>query len=222
MIDSRAIQFMEVEIPSFEGHIHMKHFNASTLDNVPDIFKGVVNQMLSVLPKRDMNCWLTVDGKTIEAGKSHRRGGPHIDGNYLDAFYPMPNEAYERKRREFSHQHGEIVTGHKGGWDDGWRSKNAEISREEAFFLSYNTKSGGILITSNYRGCKGWVGMIHGAPTAGGDCSHLTLPEAQSFIMRPNVVYYGNSHFIHESIPQETNVHRVVVRITLPLDYPWL
>jgi hypothetical protein len=39
-------------------------------------------------------------------------------------------------------------------------------------------------------------------------------------MLEPNVVYYGNSQFLHESLPIDETVHRVVARITLPIDYP--
>ncbi len=36
------------------------------------------------------------------------------------------------------------------------------------------------------------------------------------------MVYYGNSQWIHESLPINDSVHRNLVRITLPTDYPFV
>ena len=50
-----------------------------------------------------------------------------------------------------------------------------------------------------------------------GDCSHIQLDEP--FQLERNKVYYGNNHFIHESLEVKDDVHRVFVRITMPEDH---
>ncbi len=35
-----------------------------------------------------------------------------------------------------------------------------------------------------------------------------------------NFEIYGNSQWLHESLPIDKTTHRVVARITLPMDYP--
>jgi hypothetical protein len=54
----------------------------------------------------------------------------------------------------------------------------------------------------------------------GGDCSHIDLNGG--FILKPNMIYYGNSQWIHESLPLEEEIHRNLIRITLPLEYQLL
>ena len=61
--------------------------------------------------------------------------------------------------------------------------------------------------------------MFEGKPNEGGDCSHIKT-EDPGFILIANNLYYGNSQFLHESIPLDKPVHRTMVRITLPMDYP--
>lgn len=61
----------------------MLPFSLETLDSVPDKFLGVISKMVGHLPVKKGIAFLTIDGKYINAGESHRRGGPHTDGNYL-------------------------------------------------------------------------------------------------------------------------------------------
>jgi hypothetical protein len=77
-----------------------------------------------------------------------------------------------------------------------------------------------MLIASSHKGCKGWNGTFDGNPGIGGDCSHIDLNGG--FILKPNMIYYGNSQWIHESLPLEEEIHRNLIRITLPLEYQLL
>jgi hypothetical protein len=74
-----------------------------------------------------------------------------------------------------------------------------------------------MIIASNYSACMGWNGKYEGEAKEGGDCSHLDLGEG--FMLKPNTVYYGNSQFIHESLPMDKDVFRVLFRITLPINH---
>lgn len=202
MLNSICLPLGQLIIPTYIGEIKMLPFTLKDLSNVPDIFKPIVEKMISSIPKLKGEAYLTVDGKLVEAGKSHRRGGPHIDGNYL---------AY-------------ATTGWGGkpqptDWKTGGVDGRVMTSEEHA--LSYRLRTGGMLIASNEIGCKAWVGEFEGEATAGGDCSHLDLSKARPFYLTPNNVYYGNSHFIHESAPVDRDVLRTIVRITLPINYPW-
>ena len=47
--------------------------------------------------------------------------------------------------------------------------------------------------------------------------SHIDLGD--SFELKENTVYFGNNHFIHESLPMKNDVIRVFARITLPEKY---
>jgi hypothetical protein len=53
----------------------------------------------------------------------------------------------------------------------------------------------------------------------GGDCRHIALDAP--FTLTENTVYYGNNHFIHESLPIAIDAHRVFARITLPENHQY-
>lgn len=197
MIKSIAKELTQVMIPEFKGHIKMIPFLLSDLSTVPEIFRDLVDKMISTLPLKEGTAYLTVDGKLIPANSTHRRPGAHIDGNYLPHLCSW---------------------GSSGG--NGWKvGEGGRKLGTEDHKLSYETETGGMLIASTHVGCKGWVGEFDGIPGIGGDCSHISLPD-NGFLLKPNLVYYGNSQFVHESLTQETDVERVLVRITLPQDYP--
>jgi hypothetical protein len=61
-------------------------------------------------------------------------------------------------------------------------------------------------------------GDFEGEPNQGGDCSHLDLSKMDCYEMESNTLYWGNSTFIHESLPVQEDVKRQLVRITLPAD----
>jgi hypothetical protein len=112
-----------------------------------------------------------------------------------------------------------------GGGGNGWLTSNhfnpksADLHRK-----LYNDPKGGMIIASNYSACRGWLGDFNGEIRQGGDISHLTtgLVNNSSFILKPNQIYYGNSQFVHESLPVTQNVNRQLVRITLPNSLPSL
>lgn len=195
MITSISKELYEVQIPNFTGEVKMLPFNLENLAEIPSQFKEMVAKMIEVLPIKKGIAYLTVDGKLVEKGKTQRRGGAHTDGNYL--------------------KEGDWGKGGGNGWKVGGDGRT--LTKEE-HKLSYENETGGMLIASTYPACKGWNGLFDGFPNIGGDCSHISLNEG--FILKPNTVYYGNSQWIHESLPIDKTTHRVVARITLPVDYP--
>lgn len=198
MIHSISVQHHKVSIPQYIGEVKMLPFNMADTSNVPSEFKPLIDEMLSVLPIKEGIAYLTIDGKIINSGATHRRGGAHIDGNYLVE-----------------------ACGWGSGGGNGWKvgEGGRELSTEH-HKRSYASSTGGMLIVSDYQTCKGWNGVYNGVPGIGGDCSNIELDNG--FMLSPNVLYYGNSQFIHETLPVEKEVHRTLVRITLPEDYPAL
>jgi hypothetical protein len=195
MIVSTSKELCAVEIPHHDGEIKMLPFDLADLASVPEKFQAAVKQMIDFLPAKAGEAYLTVDGRVVEKGRTHRRGAPHIDGNYLYA----------------------------GSWDrgggNGWKvgEGGREITSEE-HRLSYCSATGGMIIASNYPACKGWNGTFSADAKEGGDCSHINLGDG--FLLKPNVAYYGNSQWIHESLPIDKTAHRTIIRITLPTAYP--
>lgn len=199
MIHSKSKQLHKLTIPSYNGEIKMLPFNLSSLDEVPEQFRETVRSMTDVLPELSGTAYLTVDGKIVEVNNSHRRGGAHIDGNYL----------------------AEMCNWGNGGGGNGWKvGEGGRQLNTSEHQRSYRKETGGMLIASTYPSCRGWDGSFEGEPNIGGDCSHIQLPKG--FMLLPNVLYYGNSQWIHESLPVKETVHRTIIRITLPEDYPSL
>lgn len=196
MIHSISKELNEVQIPFYKGEVSMLPFDLSNLDSVPAQFRETVARMVENLPNKIGQAYLTVHGKFVKKAKTLRRGAPHIDGNYLPAVSDWGN-----------------------GGGNGWKvGENGVTLNSEEHKLSYCNEKGGMLIASNYSACKGWNGVYEGEAKEGGDCSHIKLPDG--FMLQPNKVYYGNSQFIHESLPVDKDVFRVLFRITLPMDYP--
>lgn len=195
MIKSKSVELNTVEIPFFKGEISMIPFDLSDLTTLPIEFRETVREMIKNLPEKVGESFLTVHGKFVKKTKTLRRGAPHIDGNYLK----------------------EICSWGNGG-GNGWKvGENGATLNSKQHRDSYLNENGGMIIASNYSACKGWNGVYEGFPMEGGDCSHLNLKDG--FMLKPNVVYYGNSQFIHESLPVDKDVFRVLFRITLPITH---
>ncbi len=182
MIKSYSAKLHPVNIPVYFGEIKMLPFDLHNLNGAPIELKSLLKEMLSKLPIRKGIAFLTVDGKVVKRGETHRRGGAHIDGNYLHEF---------------------LSWGGGNGWKvgEGGRALTSEHHRR-----SYQSITGGMLIASNYQSCIGWNGTYDGEVGVGGDCTHLNLGEG--FLLHPNTLYYGNSKFIHESAPINKTVQR--------------
>jgi len=195
MLISRSTELNSININNIGVKIGMKPFDLDTLEGVPLDWKETVSQMILGLNLKVGTAFLTIHGKQIKASETHRRGGAHIDGNFLMKGWG----------------------GNQGG--NGWKVDGNGIGLTQSEHnRSYCSRNGGMLIASTYPACMGWNGNYKGESGIGGDCSNIELGEG--FIMKPNTVYYGNSQFIHESLPLDKDVHRTLIRITLPENHP--
>lgn len=176
----------------------MLPFMLNDLKSLPEEFRQTVSNLIKNLSNNTGEAFLTIHGKFVEKYKTLRRGLPHIDGNFI---------------KETS------KWGQGGG--NGWKvGENGPAVTTNEHKISYRSKTGGMLIASNYSSCMGWNGNYKGKPNVGGDCSHIEL--GKGFMLKANKVYYGNSQFIHESLPVCKDVFRIMYRITLPMDYKLL
>ena len=191
----------DIQFPEFRGdRLYMHQINLEADLVLPMIFNrfsNSVKNILSYLPNLKGLAYLTIDEKFVKKGTTHRRGGAHIDGNYIFGW------------------------GNGGGWLTGTEGRKLS---EDQHKLQYCSQTGGLLIASNYTACRSWVGEFKGVPNQGGDCEHLRdqLNISPSFLLKPNKVYCGNSTNIHESLPVEESVNRTLIRITLPSNIPIL
>lgn len=177
-----------IELPFVNSEISMLPFDLVTLAGLPSEYHKTVLTMLNGV-KAAGTAFFTIHGKTLKAGKTLRRPAPHTDGNYEP-----------------------VTMGFGGG---GWKvGENGSPVNTDEHNRQYASETGGIILATNYASCLGWNGEYSGLPSVGGDCRHIELDEPH--LLKADTVYYGNNHFIHESLPVGKDIHIVFVRITLP------
>lgn len=180
-----------IELPFVNSEISMLPFDLVTLAGLPSEFHKTVLTMLNGI-KAVGTAFFTIHGKTLKAGKTLRRPAPHTDGNYEP-----------------------VNMGFGGGGGNGWKvGENGSPVNTDEHNRQYVSETGGIILATNYASCLGWNGEYSGLPSVGGDCRHIELDEPH--LLKADTVYYGNNHFIHESLPVGKDIHRVFARITLP------
>lgn len=88
-IDSKSKEIGEVKFPEFKGDkIYMLEFDLSN-PKLPEKYKrweSVIQEMIEKSPVKKGKAYLTVDEENVIPGNSHRRGGVHIDGNFIYGF----------------------------------------------------------------------------------------------------------------------------------------
>lgn len=200
ILQSKCKELGAIEFPRFNNiRIYMEpislDFTAISHSVNPNFgeYAPIVLNLLEKLPIKTGNAYLTIDEKLIHAGESHRRGGPHVDGNYIFSW------------------------GGGGGWLTGCDGRYLPLDKHR---LQYCADKGGMLIASTYSACKGWLGEFSDEPEQGGNCSHIDTSSLKEIMLDANKLYWGNSTFIHESLPVAENVYRQLIRITLPADSP--
>lgn len=184
----------EIELPKIEGEYAMIPFDIKTFEGLSGVCLQIAKKMMQGVDVKGGTAFLTLHGKKLKKGETLRRGGPHTDGNY------EPH----------------LMTFGGGGWKVGQDGPGINTALHDR---QYNNPRGGIILASNYSSCLGWIGEYEGLPRTGGDCSHIQLDAP--FELEANKVYYGNNHFIHESVEVKDDVHRVFARITLPENHEY-
>ncbi|MGB1309975.1 MAG: hypothetical protein ACPG47_02135 [Leucothrix sp.] len=188
-MQSKSIEMSPIKLPLIEGEFSMMPFDLNDLSALPKHFQMIAQKMLEGIKHKGGSAFFTFHGKVLKKHQTLRRGGPHTDGNYE----PLS------------------MTFGGGGWKIG---ENGPGINTEFHERQYNNPKGGIVLASNFESCLGWNGDYEGMPSVGGDCSGIDLDEP--FMLKADTVYYGNNHFIHESLPVSEDVHRVFARITMP------
>ncbi len=187
---SLSRELNKITLPSLVGHRSMIPFSMRSLEGLNTTFQIIARRMLQSIKDRSGVAFFTIHGKNLNQGDTLRRGGAHTDGSYDQKIFSW---------------------GGGGGWKVGENGPSLGSSDHDRL---YNSNKGGIILASNFESCLGWSGEFEGLPSVGGDCSHIKLNKP--FTLKRNTVYYGNNHFIHESLPVSEDVHRVFARITLP------
>jgi hypothetical protein len=83
--------------------------------------------------------------------------------------------------------------------------------------------SRGMVLVSSHVGCVGWNQPLPGEPTEEGNCEHLRtlLDDAARIKMQPQLAYWCSGMAVHESIVQPVDVHRQLVRLSMPNEDDW-
>ena len=198
-LHSKARAVGQVTFPEFTGaQVYMaRNLVGHPLQGVPEQYHSVIDKMLqdAGIPAHT-GFYVTIDEQFLKKSNKLRRGGVHIDGNYLFGW------------------------GSSGGWLNGTPGR---LLTEEQQRLQYHSDLGGVVMASTFMACEAFVGTVDGAAGRGGDCEHLRdqFSKMENFWLEENITYLGNSTFIHEGhvVSQDTN--RQLVRLTLDTTYQY-
>lgn len=201
-INSMCRNMGTIALPFEEVEKSMIPFELKDLSGLPEKYVNTVKEMLKDIKDRAGLAFLTVHGKVLKKGDTHRRPGAHIDGNYVNH---VPGEDF-------------ISFGTGGG--NGWKVGDDGITlTEEEHNTSYNNDKGGIILATSEESSECWIGEFEGVPDLGGDCTHIDLGKSEP--MKANTIYYGNNRFIHNSLPASKDMKRIMYRITLPQSHTY-
>lgn len=86
MFLSKIVLVKKIQLPKFkQTHLYMHEIDLSQKVNLPNEFKdyeSIAQKMIDCSPVKEGIAWITIDNKFVSKGRTHRRGGPHVDGNY--------------------------------------------------------------------------------------------------------------------------------------------
>lgn len=202
----------EVAQISFPKHVeHNRVYQvAFHKDAIPEVLKPWENTIQGMLKGIDCDgeMYFMADKAAVQKGKTHRRGGLHIDGNWY---------------RSVGHDDGNYCAGRHGGghgamqagWGDGG-------GRWNDVWKFTDDATGGIILASDIAGCDALVGKYDGTILKGGDCSHIDTTGMKQVSLKENTAYIGNVTMLHESLPMQFDCVRTVCRITMPANYRYL
>lgn len=224
----------DIIMPEFRErklYMHKTKMNEIVL---PDSFKdyeSAIETVLSKVKDRNSVCYITIDEKRIKCD-THRRSGVHVDYNWFEninahngggggggthkaVITPSPNTGGHNSGRSGSHSDG-IPIKKEEKKSNG--NHNGSPPSTHSSLQEFN-KHGGMLLVSNYQGCKVWKGKFDGEIGEGGCCKNIDISNLQSEIMQPGEVYYLNALGIHESIVIDKEVNRSLIRINFHPEY---
>lgn len=150
---------------------------------------------------------LMVDQSVVAPGQTHRRGGLHVDGNWLPDLrahgsgpgghgHTVPSPRPSKKRPDSDKN--------KGAHEHPTRHSHDSYQREL------------IILASDVTACRAFFGQFHDAPGPDGDCSHFDVSGTREVCMEANRTYVGNVTMVHESLPLTRGGPRTVVRLNVP------
>lgn len=78
----------------------------------------------------------------------------------------------------------------------------------------------GMFLASTHEGCVGYAQSYEGEPGMDGDCEHLRSELGSGAVMRAGHVYWCSPMALHESLPMRADIHRQLIRVSMPSDAP--
>lgn len=187
----------------FPKHIMERLYQVPfTMDSIPSSlwrWDSTIRAMLEGI-EFDGNAYFMVDQAHVKAGTTHRRGGLHIDGNWVE----------ERCEHGVPPRHCTSNT------SLGLVYKGRHLPTPGPSWDTITPLTGGIVLASDISACRAVIGEYDFTIGEGGDCSGLDVSNMDSVLLKPNTTYLGNVTLLHESIPVVEDCDRTLVRITLP------
>jgi len=86
MLKSKSKMVKPISLPEYRGdRVYMHAFDIAN-PSMPEGYERwnpTLREIAACSPKKTGIAYVTIDEKIVRKGESHRRGGPHTDGNYL-------------------------------------------------------------------------------------------------------------------------------------------
>jgi hypothetical protein len=207
-----------IVLPEFSG-LDLLYMHKTRLDEVklPDGYKHYekpIKQMFDNLSDRNNVCYITIDEKILN-NQTHRRGGRHVDFNWFEGqgHYGEDIPDSPGGHRAIGNHHGTPPTSptHRPFISGSWDNSPTEWRR---------STDGGVLLISNFEGCRAWDGEYDESLIGeGGDCEKVPVQNLKSEILPANVPFFVNAYGIHESIKIEQMVKRNLIRVNFHPEY---
>lgn len=211
-----------VTFPKFKGgllYMHKTRMDNVVLPKEYAHYKKTIENILSKVADKNNVCYITIDEKEV-CNQTHRREGIHVDFNWFEGIGDGQHSGHKRTIGMHTGDPGH--RGNSGGGHNGngnhLGGHNGSSGGTHNSFEEFN-KNGGMLLVSNYPGCKVYGGKYSGIIGDGGDCKDIDVSKMKSEIMQPNEVYYLNALGVHEPLLIKDKVKRSLVRINFHPEY---
>lgn len=196
----------KAEFPPFRGGNLLYMFKTSIeKPELPSCFSDYLRsicQTLEHVKSTVDTCYITIHEKTV-CMDTHRRGGIHVDYNWYEGGWDVDTTGRWKPKVGM---HGGAPPGHR------YVGSHADLPKHIGDGAKVETH-GGMLLVSNYPGCKVYRGDFEGEILDGGDCKLIDLKGLESEVMESGEVYYLNALGIHEPLIIKEKVDRSLIRI---------
>lgn len=206
MIESSLTVGGNVTFPDYTGErVYMApFFKTESLPASLSRWQSVVDRMVEGLDFTGP-AYLMVDQGYVKYGKTQRRSGLHVDGNWVAGSGSHKHPAEEDPSGRHIHPPKEIPPG---------VHRHPETPKHRHAHGYYQPEA--LLLASNVAACRAMLGRFEGIPKEDGDCSHFDVSHGEEVLLEAGRVYRGNVTMLHESLPVQESCFRTLVRINIP------